>query len=80
MNTSDHSINAEVHTAREAILNACGDTFEALTLHANKIGEDMMKEGWRFSQRPMMRRKETSAYEVLDFESSIVREEPTNNN
>jgi hypothetical protein len=78
MDTTDHSIIAEVHAAREEILSACGDTFEALTLHAGKVAEEMQKAGWTLSKRPVMRRQEPAAYDVPDFESSIVREEPNN--
>jgi hypothetical protein len=78
MDTTDHTIIAEVHAAREEILNACGDTFEALTLHAGKVAEDMQKEGWTLSKRPILRRREPAAYDVPDFGSSILREETNN--
>lgn len=69
---------AFVRWAREAIFASCDYDHAKFAAHTREYEEQLKREGWVFSDRPIVRRQEAVCYPDAT-ESFVVREEPPPN-
>lgn len=74
--TIEDPIVAEVHAAREAIFASCDYDHAKFAAHMREYAGQLKREGWVFSDRPIVHRQETTSYSEAPTESFVVREEP----
>ena len=74
MNAFEDPIVAEVHAAREAIFARCDYNHAKFNTHMQEVSEQLKREGWTFSDRPVVRR--STSHQSTPQESFTVREDP----